>query len=124
MNSELGRLVPVPPAEPFSQWALVELMGHQRISGRVTEAEIGGCNFIRVDVPEDENHQALTKYLGPASIYGITIVSEETARKLARQSHPYPVSEWDARRLFENPSQAARQMATSDDDNEDEEILL
>src|SRR5579859_3643818 len=35
--------------QEFDQWALVELMGHQRIAGRVTEAEIGGSKFIHAD---------------------------------------------------------------------------
>lgn len=35
-------------------WALVELMGHTRIAGLVTEVEFGGAKMIRVDVPEVE----------------------------------------------------------------------
>ena len=38
--------------EKFDQWAVVELFGHQQIAGRVTEASIGGCSFLRVDVPD------------------------------------------------------------------------
>jgi hypothetical protein len=33
------------------QWAIVEIFGHQRIAGRLTEQTIGGCSFVRVDVP-------------------------------------------------------------------------
>lgn len=35
----------------FESWCIVELFGHQRIAGLVTEQTIGGCNFVRVDVP-------------------------------------------------------------------------
>jgi len=86
----------------FDEWALVELMGHQRIAGRVTEAEIGGCKFVRVDVPEsDDGRQPMTKFLGPASIYAITPMSEESARSVASRIDAAPISAWDARRLVE-----------------------
>ncbi len=91
------------PQQSFDQWALVELMGHQRIAGRVTEAEIGGCKFIRVDVPSVADRQPLTKYLGPASIYAITPIAEETATRLAARIEPEPITAWDARRLLELP---------------------
>lgn len=35
----------------FDHWCIVESFGHERIAGRVTEQTIGGCSFIRVDVP-------------------------------------------------------------------------
>jgi hypothetical protein len=28
----------------FDQWAVIELFGHNRIAGRVTEQVIGGCS--------------------------------------------------------------------------------
>ena len=39
------------PEKAFEQWAIVEIFGHQRIAGKVTEQTIGGCSFVRVDVP-------------------------------------------------------------------------
>ena len=35
----------------FNEWALVELFGHQKIVGKVTEATLAGGAFLRVDVP-------------------------------------------------------------------------
>lgn len=110
----------------FDSWALVELMGHQRICGRVTEAEIGGCKFVRVDVPELAQMPAMTKYLGPASIYGITPLDEETALQMAAQIKAAPISIWDARRLVElhsKPSKPAELEAGKQDfcDDEDED---
>lgn len=32
-------------------WAILELMGHRRLAGYVSEQEIAGAAFIRVDVP-------------------------------------------------------------------------
>lgn len=107
----------------FDQWALVELMGHQRIAGRVTEAEIGGCKFVRVDVPERVDAPALTKYLGPSSIYAITPVDEQTARALAARCAPEPVSVWEARALAAKQKVADSGLSlaagAADDDDED-----
>lgn len=90
----------------FDSWALVELMGHQRICGRVTEAEIGGCKFIRVDVPETASRPGLTKYLGPSSVYAITPMTEDTARAAASRIDPSPIQAYDAQRLVEMMSAA------------------
>jgi hypothetical protein len=76
----------------FESWALVELFGHQKIAGLVTEAVIGGCNLIRVDVPESEDQSAYTRYFGQGAIYGITPVSEEIARSALAYIRPRPVS--------------------------------
>ena len=100
----------------FDSWALVELMGHQRIAGRVTEAQIGGAKFVRVDVPASDGLQPLTKYLGPASIYAITPITEDTAVALAKQLKVAPVSKYDARVLFEDKSAKALPQPLDPDD--------
>ena len=71
--------------ESFSQWCLVELFGHQRIAGQVTEETIGGCSFVRVDVPAVDGSEALTKFYGNGAIYSMTPVSEELARLITQQ---------------------------------------
>jgi len=38
-------------AETFETWAVVELFGHVRMAGRVTEQELFGSKLGRVDVP-------------------------------------------------------------------------
>ncbi|MDD2657785.1 MAG: hypothetical protein PHD04_03970 [Candidatus Pacebacteria bacterium] len=35
----------------FDEWAIIDLFGHQKIAGRVSEQQIGGASFVRVDVP-------------------------------------------------------------------------
>lgn len=73
--------------EKFDQWAIVEVMGHKKYAGRVTEQQIAGAGLVRVDVPEvkvgEKVHPAYTKLIGPSSIYCITPVTEELARKAA-----------------------------------------
>jgi len=41
-------------------WAVVELFGHQRIAGKISEHNLGGT-FVRVDVPSVGGRPAFTK---------------------------------------------------------------
>jgi hypothetical protein len=38
--------------QSFEGWAILELMGHRRLGGYVTEQQVGGVAFVRIDVPE------------------------------------------------------------------------
>ena len=73
--------------EKFDQWAIVEVMGHKKYAGRVTEQQIAGAGLVRVDVPEvvlgEKTHPPYSKLIGPSSIYCITPVTEELAKKAA-----------------------------------------
>ena len=40
----------------FEGWAILELMGHRRLGGLVTEQEIAGAAFLRIDVPGEVVH--------------------------------------------------------------------
>lgn len=80
--------------EQKEMWALVELFGHQRIAGKITQAELGSGELIRVDVPAVKDRAALTKFYNVKAIYGITPVDEATATRMAGDIHAAPVSEW------------------------------
>lgn len=86
--------------EKFDQWAIVELFGHSRIAGRVTEQVIGGCSFVRVDVPSVDGNQPFTKLYGQGAIYAMSFVDEETAIGAAEMMSERPVDEWSARRML------------------------
>lgn len=73
--------------EKLKAWALVELFGHQRIVGYVSEQTFGTGVLFRVDVPDlikDEKviRKGFTRYFGLSSIYSITPVDEQTVREL------------------------------------------
>lgn len=69
----------------FASWCIVELFGHQKIAGRVTEQDIAGAQFIRVDVPNPSGEGwQMTRMYGPSAIYSLTPVAEEIARRAAR----------------------------------------
>src|SRR4051794_21767916 len=84
----------------FESWALIEVMGHSRYAGFVTEQAVGGCNFVRVDVPAFEGYPAFTKLLGQSSIFAITPVTEQIARGMAQQFRNKPVQVYDLPETF------------------------
>ena len=81
--------------QPFDSWAIVEMLGHRRVIGRVTEQVIAGAGFIRIDVPGEGGDPAVTQIVAPASIYCITPVSEQVARLTARARPVRPITTWD-----------------------------
>ena len=106
--------------EPAAQtWAIVELMGHVRLAGRVTEEEKFGGKLGRIDIPSGD--EFITQYFGASSVYRITVVTEEVARHVSKQTAPAPVSPWDFPKAL---SSAGNQglMADRDDDDCDSGI--
>jgi hypothetical protein len=77
------------------QWALVELFGHSRIAGKISEHTLGGCSFVRVDVPENGTTPGFTKLYGQGAIYAISFVSEEIARGLVKRLEIAPVQSYE-----------------------------
>ena len=65
------------------------------MAGKISEATVGGCQFVRVDVPPDGERSAYTRLLGQGAIYAINIVSEEVARAAASALRIEPVSVYD-----------------------------
>jgi hypothetical protein len=76
-------------------WAILEIMGHKRYAGHVSEYVMGGASFVRVDVPAHDDCAAFSKMFGAQSIYCITPVSEDAARTAAGQLKEQPMTEWD-----------------------------
>lgn len=38
----------------FEGWVILELMGHRRLAGYLSERQIGGASFLRIDVPSND----------------------------------------------------------------------
>ncbi|PTB23476.1 hypothetical protein C9I56_38985 [Paraburkholderia caribensis] len=109
--------------EKFEQWAIVELFGHQRIAGRISEQTIGGCSFVRVDVPACEaigtmpETQAFTKLYGQGAIYAVTFVDEDAARVSASHLRIQPIDEWTLRQALKlNTTPESAMLPIADDD--------
>jgi hypothetical protein len=76
------------PVEPeLKSWALVELFGHQRIVGFLSQQTFGTGVLFRVDVPDllkdgKIQRKGFTRYFGLSAIYSITPVDEATVRAM------------------------------------------
>ncbi|MBI5770796.1 MAG: hypothetical protein HZA93_23670 [Verrucomicrobia bacterium] len=69
-------------AEPFEEFAKVELFGHQVLVARVTKSEIG--DFVRCDVLDAKGKVAFTKLVNPKAIYAINLIDKKAAFALAK----------------------------------------
>jgi len=94
---------------PAEIWAVVEVMGHTRYAGRVSQhAALGGA-LIRVEVPAILNDQgteeipAFEKLLAPAAIFAITPTTEILAREAARRFRTRPFTILDLPELVRRP---------------------
>ncbi len=81
----------------FQEWAIVELMGHVRMAGRVTEVEMFGAKLGRVDIPNSEGFS--TQIFNGSSLYRLTPTTEEIARAVAKSNQPEPVYRWELREV-------------------------
>jgi hypothetical protein len=81
----------------FQTWAIVEIMGHRRLAGWLTEQQIAGTGFLRLDVPalDPEAGFDATQLYNPSSIYAITPCTEDTARRAATIGRVAPVQQWE-----------------------------
>jgi hypothetical protein len=118
----------VPPGTPET-WAVVELMGHVRLAGRLSEEERFGAKMGRLDVPNDDGGFT-TVHFGGASVYKITACTEAVARVAAKGSRPQPVSPWDFPKSLPAAADECRSCPDCHqesclcpvDDDEDEEV--
>jgi DNA polymerase-3 subunit epsilon len=104
----------------FEMYCIVELFGHQKIAGKVSEQSIGGGGFIRVDVPKTSKREAWTKLYGPNAIYAITPVTAEICSLMAERFEVEPISEWQLSQALQKKLLAAG--AVDDDDTWDEDF--
>ena len=70
-------------SEKFDQWGIIELFGHQRTAGRLTEEMIAGSNLLRVDIPVNaraKQYQAIKPGLLRCECGGVLRPQEKTHR--------------------------------------------
>jgi hypothetical protein len=96
----------------FEGWAILELMGHRKLAGKLSEQTIGGCAMVRIDVPGEGDTTVATQFYSGAAIYCVTPTTEAIARKVANHYQPTPVTPYE---MADRPALAAH--ATSDDDH-------
>lgn len=82
--------------ERFDEWAVLELMGHRRLAGRVSEVELAGAAFLRIDVfAGDAEAPVATQFYAAGAVYAITPTTEKVARAFGARAQPAPVARWE-----------------------------
>lgn len=80
--------------EKFESYAILELMGHRKLAGKVSETTVFGGVLLRIDIP-GTNGSYTTQFYSPQSIYCLTPTTEDIARKYAANNRPEPVAHWE-----------------------------
>lgn len=76
----------------FKAWVILEIMGHRRLAGYVTETRIAGKDFLQLNVPvPTRDKKEITQFYPPESVYCITPTTEEIARAVAARNQPEPI---------------------------------
>lgn len=75
----------------YSGWSVLELMGHRRLVGFVTETKLAGAPVLRIDVPRPEDPLdagvEVTQFYAPSALYCLTPATEDAVRaELKRQA--------------------------------------
>lgn len=114
-------------------FAVVELFGHARIAGEVSEQTFGGSSFVRVDVPAIEvqvgyglvNSEELrrkatrtipahTRSFGASAIYAISWCDETTMLLAARDIEHEPLRAYSTKEAIDSlPAEARHRLLTS-----------
>ena len=86
--------------EIIEGFAIVELMGHRKLAGKISRAEILGTEMLRVDVIDPAGETIATQFYNGASIYALSFCGEKEARAAAAASSSWqPVTRYELRAL-------------------------
>ena len=113
------------PSSAPAMWAIVELFGHARIAGAISEHAFGGGALVQVDVPAitytnahcngDNTHTGTqtvpghTRSFGPAAIYSIHWCDEATANLAAHDIKHQPLRPYSLRAALAGMPDGERQ---------------
>jgi hypothetical protein len=81
--------------QTFNEWAIVEIMGHQKFAGRVSEQIVAGSALLRIDIPAQGEQVGFTKLFGMSSVYAITPTTEQIATAVASKLRQVPIGIYD-----------------------------
>lgn len=107
--------------ENFDQWAIVELLGRQRIAGKVTERVIAGQGFLEVSVPETSHNPKFTRFISPSALYAINPLDEATAKAYAESLRVKPIDAWDINAFMKKVEEQRMLAQAKQDDYEDKQ---
>lgn len=82
---------PQTPETVLDTWAVLSLLGHNRIAGKVTSVSICGAGMLRVDIPAHGGFAAHTRFVNPKSLYDLQPCDEAAARAYLPHCNSSPV---------------------------------
>jgi hypothetical protein len=117
---------PEPPLLEGGQWAVVELLGHRRRAGYVTEVTVCGTAMLRITLPAavwGGDPQAWEQYTA-AAMYGMHPASEAEVRGAWERDMEARrrAQEWQASRAALLPGDDDPDEDLDDDDDDDEPL--
>lgn len=101
----------------FGVWGILELMGHVKMAGFITEEERFGVKMGRIDVPTDGD-EPFTQFFGGSAVYRLTPVTEVVARAFAARNQARPVHVYDLALPAPNPTLSVDEWG--DEDSEED----
>lgn len=109
--------------EAYAGFAILELMGHRRLAGRVKEVQQYGVTMLRLDVPGPGGAIVATQFYGGSALYCVTPCDEATAIAVARMSgDAAPVKAWELPRLAPARVDDGEVEGSDDEERDSEEI--
>lgn len=71
-------------ATTLETWAFVEIFGHHKVAGRLSERKLGTEVMFQIDVPKCDTEISHTELYSPKSIFSIKPTTEEWCRRWAK----------------------------------------
>jgi hypothetical protein len=114
-----------PTIERLEMWAFIEIYGHKRLAGKVTQRNLGTEVMFQVDVPKGETEFSHSQLYSPKAIFSMTPTNEAWCRKWAAKAEEYDVAplpfipdDKPARQLVETNSDPESEFYRDNDDDD------
>lgn len=102
------------------RWAIVDLFGHTRLAGRVSEVQQYGTSMCRIEVPAVDERPGFTRDVGGAAIFGMTDVNQELAVAFTRAQRTAPVQAYELKMLPAAAEPPDAELIEEDDQADDD----
>lgn len=63
-------------------WAILELMGHRQLAGRISEVQRFGVTLCQIEMDREPGEEPVVQFYGGPAIFGLTITTEATVRRM------------------------------------------
>ena len=100
---------------------VLELFGHQRIAGYVSEHNFAGAAYVRVDVPQCGDVPGFTRMFHPNAVYCFNPVDEQTMLDVASSLRVKPLTPFDLSEIRRKMQTALPEEAFDPDEFDDNE---